>query len=89
MMQKSHFLEENLFMGLFHIFIFYVAYVCAASIQCLRPHGLWPIRLLGPWDSPGKNTGVGYHDLLQGIFLTQGPIPDRLWLLRCRQSFYC
>lgn len=40
MMQKSHFLEENLFMGLFHIFIFYVAYVCAASIQCLRPHGL-------------------------------------------------
>ena len=25
-----------------------------------------------PWDSPGKNTGVGYHDLLQGIFPTQG-----------------
>ena len=23
------------------------------------PHGLWPIRLLYPWDSPGKNTGVG------------------------------
>ena len=27
---------------------------------------------LCPWDSPGKNTGVGYHFLLQGIFLTQG-----------------
>ena len=33
---------------------------------CLAPHGLWPTRLLCPWDSPGKNTGVGYHFLLQG-----------------------
>ena len=37
----------------------------------LRPHGLSPIRLLCPWDSPGKNTGVGCHFLLQGIFQTQ------------------
>ena len=29
-------------------------------------------RLLCPWDSPSKNTGVGCHFLLQGIFLTQG-----------------
>ena len=29
-------------------------------------------RLLCPWDSPGKNTGVGCHFLLQGIFPTQG-----------------
>ena len=28
--------------------------------------------LLCPWNSPGKNTGVGCHFLLQGIFLTQG-----------------
>ena len=28
-------------------------------------------RLLCPWDSPGKNTGVGCHALLQGIFPTQ------------------
>ena len=27
----------------------------------LRPHGLWPARLLCPWDSPSKNTGVGSH----------------------------
>ena len=27
--------------------------------DCLRPHGLEPARLLCPWDSPGKNTGVG------------------------------
>ena len=35
---------------------------------------LWtkPARLLSPWNSPGKNTGVGCHFLLQGIFLTQG-----------------
>ena len=29
-------------------------------------------RFLCPWDSPGRNTGVGCHGLLQGIFLTQG-----------------
>ena len=31
--------------------------------------------LLQPWDSPGKNTGVGCHFLLQGIFPTQGLNP--------------
>ena len=25
----------------------------------LRLHGLWPFRLLCPWDFPSKNTGVG------------------------------
>ena len=45
--------------------------VCVKS-DCLRPHGLWPTRLLCPWDSPGKNTAVGHHALLQGIFPTQG-----------------
>ena len=38
----------------------------------LQPPGLEPTGLLRPWDSPGKNTGVDYHFLLQGIFLTQG-----------------
>ena len=32
----------------------------------------WTVRLLCPWDSPDKNTGVGCHFLLQGIFPTQG-----------------
>ena len=31
----------------------------------VRPHGLQPTRLPRPWDSPGKNTGVGCHVLLQ------------------------
>ena len=41
----------------------------------LRPHGPQPTRLLCPWDSPGKNTGVGCHSLLQSIFPTQGSNP--------------
>ena len=31
----------------------------------VRPHGRQPSRLLHPWDSPGKNTGVGCHFLFQ------------------------
>ena len=34
-----------------------------------------------PWDSPGKNTGVACHFLLQGLFQTQGPDPHLLCLL--------
>ena len=33
----------------------------------MRPHRWQPTRLLCPWDSPGKNTGVGYHFFLQGV----------------------
>ena len=38
-----------------------------------------------PWDSPGKNTRVGSHSLLQGIFSTQGSNPG---LPHCRQMLY-
>ena len=44
-----------------------------------------PTRLLCPWDSPGSNTGVGCHFLLQGIFLTQESNPG---FLHCRQMIY-
>ena len=44
----------------------------APSCPTLQPHGLWPTRLLPPWNSPGKNIGVGCHFLLQGIFPAQG-----------------
>ena len=40
--------------------------------------GLQPTRLLCPWDSPGKNTGVGCHFLLQGIFPDPGIEPVSL-----------
>ena len=52
----------------------------------LQPRGLWPTRLLCPWDFPGKNTGVGCQFLLQEIFLTQGLNPG---LPHCRQMLYC
>ena len=51
----------------------------------LRPHGLQPTRLHCPWDFPGKDTGVGCHFLLLGIFLTQGSNPG---LLHCRHILY-
>ena len=41
--------------------------------------------LLCLWDSPGKNTGVGRHFLLQGIFPTQESNPG---LQHCRQILY-
>ena len=44
------------------------AAAAAKSLQsCLtvRPHRRQPTRLHHPWDSPGKNTGVGCHFLLQ------------------------
>ena len=51
-------------------------YVCECSVasviyDSLQPFGLQPTRLLSPWDSPGKNTGVGCHTLLQETFPTQ------------------
>src|SRR5574341_1411133 len=39
--------------------------VASVVSDSVRPHGLQPTRLLRPWDSPGKNTGVGCHFLLQ------------------------
>ena len=51
----------------------------------LWPHGLQPARLLCLWNSSGKNTRVGIHSLLQGIFQTQGSNPG---LLHCRRIPY-
>ena len=43
-------------------------------------------RLLCPWNSPGKNTRVGCHSHLQGIFTIQGL---NLGLLHCKWIVYC
>ena len=40
-------------------------HACAQSCSTLEPRGLWPTILHCPWIFPGKNTGVGYHFLLQ------------------------
>ena len=55
--------------------------MCIQSYDSWPPFGLWPTKLLCPWDSPGKNTGVGCHFLLQGIFPTLGSNPLLLRLL--------
>ena len=58
--------------------------VASVVSDSLRPYGLLPARLLCPWDSPDKNTGVGCHAFLQGIFPTQGLNPRFLlgrWIL--------
>ena len=44
-----------------------------------------PPRLLCPWDSPGKNTGLGCHALPPGIFPIQGWNPG---LPPCRRTLY-
>ena len=59
--------------------------VASVGSSSLQPRRLLPARLLWPWDSPGRSTGVGCHFLLQGIFLTQGLNP---FLLHCRQILY-
>ena len=64
--------------------------MCVCVCVCVTQScpSLWdslPARLFCPWNSPGKNTRVGGHFLLQGIFLTQGSNPG---LVRCRQILY-
>ena len=59
--------------------------LCVYLLNCLIsdslwPYGLYPTRLLCPWDSV-KNTGVGCRALLQGIFPPQGLNPCLLCLL--------
>ena len=47
------------------------------SVMCDSFATLWTVAYQAPlsWDFPGKNTGVGCHALLQGIFPTQGLNP--------------
>ena len=61
--------------------------LCACVLSCFS-HAQFLVtlcrvsaRLLCPWDSPGKNTEVGCHALLQGIFPTQESNLSLLYLL--------
>ena len=49
-------------------------WVTSVVSDSVRPHGWQPIRLPCPWDSPGKNTGVGWDDLTILYFI---------WLMWC------
>ena len=52
-----------------------------------NPMDYSPPGSICPWDSPGKNTAVGCHVLLQGIFLTQGSNPHLLHLRVLARGF--
>ena len=78
---SNKYLVHNIYL---YLYISYLAmyiygvssYVCCAKLLqsrlTLRPYGPYLTRVVCQWDFPGKNTGVGCHALLQGIFLTQG-----------------
>ena len=71
-----------------NIFETYIRYFGGGLVAKLCPTLVTPwtvARLFYPWDSPGKNTGVGCHFLFQGIFPTQELNPG---LLHYRQIFY-
>ena len=64
----SQLIRRPLRLGLYHSHLGYPAAAAAKLLQLcptLRPHRWQPTRLLRPWDSPGKNIGVGCHFLLQ------------------------
>ena len=71
-----------------HKFVFCVSLLCVVAQSCLtlwdRTHCTLPGSSVHE-DSPDKNTGVGCHVLLQGIFSTQGSNPS---LLHCRWILY-
>ena len=62
--------------------------ICPGGENALvaQPHLTLCDSVICPWNSPGKNTGVGCHFLLQRIFLTQGSKPH---LLHWRQILHC
>ena len=64
---KASILQSSAFF-IVQLFTSIHAAAAAKSLQScltLQPHRRQPTRLPGPWDSPGKNTGVGCHFLLQ------------------------
>ena len=78
-----------------NVLIWYSPIFCISTVLCLVIQScltLWDSMDCSPpgssahGDSPGKNTGVGCHDLHQGIFPTQGSNPG---LPHCRQILYC
>ena len=68
-----------------HLKNFCVNFLLERKSCSVMSDSLQPARHLCPWDSPGKNTGEGCHDLLQVIFPSQGWNPG---LPYCRQIPY-
>ena len=72
-------------------YLIYPAAAAAKSLQSyptLWPHRWQPTRFPRPWDSPGKNTGVGCHFLLQCMKVKSekwscSVVSDSQWLRDC------
>ena len=84
-MRLSALLETVIFLGLWDLQLLFLlilwkvkGIVASVMSNSLRPHGLQPTKLLCPWNSPGKNTGVSCHTFLQWIFPTQVSSPHLL-----------
>ena len=75
--REMRLLEYN-FLQLGCVTIIFILLFLWVVLKSLQLHGLSLARLLCPWDSPGKNTGMDCCLLLQGIFLTQGSNPRLL-----------
>ena len=70
---QIHFCQK--FLGDFQKELFNFSSCCLVTKSCPTlwdPMDCSPTRLFCPWDFPGKDTRVGCHLLLQGIFPTQG-----------------
>ena len=59
---------------------YFTCSVCVCVFMCVLNY-VQLFAHLCPWNFPGKNTGVGCHFILQGIFLIQGSNPCLLCLL--------
>ena len=63
--------------------------VTSVMSNSLKPYGLQPVRLIWPWDSPGKNTGMGCHSRPSGDLPNPGIQSRLLRLLHFRWILYC
>ena len=61
-----------------------VSVSCSVMSDSLRPHGLLPTRLFCPWNSSGKNTGVGSHPFSRGSSRPR----DQTWVSHIAGGFF-
>ena len=61
------------------LYYYYYYYIASVVSDSVRPNRRQPTRLRHPWDSPGKNTGVGCHFLMKS---------SGHWILLCGRIFF-
>ena len=76
------FSSDHSILSFWNVWVLYLLFlVLLDHVQLFATPWIGPTRFLCSWDSPGKNTGVGCHFLLWGIFPTQRLNPHLLCLL--------